>query len=227
MLNLCKTLLGELRLRPTSVSPTTAMLHYSVRLLIEIITITGSFIHLLRIMDHIDEAIESGFVCFAFITTIFIYTWMIVKKYKIEQSIDDLECYVNESNSIHFYEISSMVWFPDYSSFPKFISSILGIKHDEEDGELSAKELLVENEHLYKEAEEQYTTRAHRYIYSWFGIVCFYGIVLLIVPVIDVIHGQMNASNWTTLFRKAYDSIEYQKVHAQTQNNSMFSIGIR
>lgn len=58
---------------------------------------------------------------------------------------------------------------------------------------------------VYDEAEKQYTKLSRRYIFSWVGIVTFYAIVLLLVPVNDMLHGQMDASNWTTLFKTSYE----------------------
>lgn len=72
---------------------------------------------------------------------------------------------------------------------------------DREHGE---KNVSVENIKLYEDAEQEYSTKTYRYIYSWFGIVCFYGIVLMIVPLSEAFHRQMDASNWTTLFKKGY-----------------------
>lgn len=57
---------------------------------------------------------------------------------------------------------------------------------------------------VYLEAERQYTNLTRRYIASWSGIVCLYALVLLIAPVNDMLHGQMKANNWTTLFKLAY-----------------------
>lgn len=60
----------------------------------------------------------------------------------------------------------------------------------------------VDSKYLYEEAENLYSKRARRYIFSWVGIVCLYAVILLIEPVNDMVHGQMIASNWTTLFKK-------------------------
>lgn len=62
----------------------------------------------------------------------------------------------------------------------------------------------IKTKSIYEKAEQEYTTRSYRYVISWFGIVCLYALILLIVPVNDVLQGQMNANNWTTLFKTMY-----------------------
>lgn len=56
----------------------------------------------------------------------------------------------------------------------------------------------------YEAAEHHYTKLTRRYIFSWSGIVCLYALVLLIVPVNDMLHGQVIANNWVTLFKLGF-----------------------
>lgn len=57
---------------------------------------------------------------------------------------------------------------------------------------------------FYRQAEHQCTKLARRYFFGWVSIVCFYGMTLMIVPVNDTIHGNMDASNWANLFKSLY-----------------------
>lgn len=197
MLNSCKTLLRVLCLWPTTVPPSTSLFRYSVNLSIELVTFIGSFLYVLQNSDDIEEATDSGFVCFAFSTTTFIYIWLISKRYRIECSMSQLESYVIESKRSSTEKIKqcSILLVCLFANTSKGTTRVAGSHQHDED---------ILNSNLYEEAENRYTKRARRYIYSWFGIVCFYGIVILIIPANDMIHGQMNASNWTTLFRKVY-----------------------
>lgn len=54
---------------------------------------------------------------------------------------------------------------------------------------------------LYRNAEQHYTKLALRYFLGWFLLLCFYGVILMVVPLVDVVHNQLDASNWTTLFK--------------------------
>lgn len=99
MLVLCKTLLNVLCLWPTTVPPAISSLRYFVKLSIELITLSGSYLYVLEILHDIDAATEPGFVCFAFATTIFIYTWLILRKRSIEHSLELLESYIDESKN--------------------------------------------------------------------------------------------------------------------------------
>lgn len=56
----------------------------------------------------------------------------------------------------------------------------------------------------YDKAEEQCTKLTRRYLYSWSGIVCLYACILLILPVMDILHGKFDASKWVTLFKLGY-----------------------
>lgn len=101
MLKFCKILLAKLYLWPLSESSsmkTTSIFRYSVNLSIELIVFITSFVYVLQNLQDIDEATEPGFVCFAYLTSMFIYVWMISKKQLISSSIDHLEFCVNESN---------------------------------------------------------------------------------------------------------------------------------
>lgn len=197
MLNLCKLLLRVLRVWPLETSPTShviSYLRYFVKLLIEVSWLIGSFLYVLNNLDDVDEATEPGFVCFALGTTIFIYVWLISKKRSIETVIEIIESNVNESNlsPCHIYfkiRINSKFFF----SF-----SNKGIKDIQNENEQNG---IIQTETCYDQAEIQYTKLARRYILSWSPIVCFYAIVLSIVPVNDVYHRQMDAGNWTTLFK--------------------------
>lgn len=98
MLDLCKKLLSILFLWPVPKSSAKSLLNFFFICFAEIVTLIGSYLYVVQIMDNIDEATEPGFVCFAYSTTIFIYLWLNLKKHKIEQSINQLESHVNESN---------------------------------------------------------------------------------------------------------------------------------
>lgn len=101
MLKLCKILLAKLYLWPLSTSSsmkTTSIFRYSVNLSIELIVFITSFVYVLKNLQDIDEATEPGFACFAILTSMFIYVWMISQKQLISSSIDHLEFCINESN---------------------------------------------------------------------------------------------------------------------------------
>lgn len=61
----------------------------------------------------------------------------------------------------------------------------------------------IDIENYYDDAEKQYTKLSRRYINSWSFIVALYACVLLIIPVSDMLHGKMDASEWITLFKLA------------------------
>lgn len=100
MLDLSKKLLIILSLVPLTKSPAKnaiSMLRYFVKLLVEAVTATGSFLYLLENLSDINESTEAGYVCFAIGTSFFIYSWMISKRHYIQIAFNDLESYVNES----------------------------------------------------------------------------------------------------------------------------------
>lgn len=109
MLNLCKNLLDKLYLWPLETSSsmkTTSIFRYAVNLSIEMIVFITSFIYVLKNLQDIDEATEPGFACFAFLTSMFIYVWMISKKKLISSSIDQLESCVDKS--IVFFTVQNL-----------------------------------------------------------------------------------------------------------------------
>lgn len=123
MLNLCKNLLAKLYLWPLETSPSmkiTSIFRYAVNLSIELIVFMALFIYVLQNLQDIDEATEPGFVCFAYLTSMFIYIWMISKKELISSSINHLEFCVNESNDFlqfriwRFSQLESLISF-DFS----------------------------------------------------------------------------------------------------------------
>lgn len=60
---------------------------------------------------------------------------------------------------------------------------------------------LIETITCYEEADIRYTKLGRRYIWTCAPIVCFYGCVLLVMPVNDLYHHQMDASDWPNLFK--------------------------
>lgn len=63
---------------------------------------------------------------------------------------------------------------------------------------------IVDTKSDYDIAESEYMRLIRGYMFTWSGIVCLYAIILLIVPVIRMLHGEMAANNWVTLFKLAY-----------------------
>lgn len=56
---------------------------------------------------------------------------------------------------------------------------------------------------VYEEAEQHYTKVTRGYLFSWYGIVALYGVILIVPPIRDILHGRMEANNWATLFKMA------------------------
>lgn len=100
MLYLVKILLKVLCVLPLPTSSGVQLkytLRYIVKLTIEAMVLTGSFIYVLNHLDDIHEATEPGFVCVAIATTMFIYIWMICHRQSIKSVIDRLDLCVKES----------------------------------------------------------------------------------------------------------------------------------
>lgn len=97
MLTLLKTKLNLLCLWPTTLSPMKLFIRYSTGVTFEAVSFIGVFLYALRIKEDFAALIETCFVCVGLATTMFIYTWLVVRRHQIEQSIDQLESYVNES----------------------------------------------------------------------------------------------------------------------------------
>lgn len=105
MLKLCKILLAKLHLWPLDVSPsmqTISISHYTLNLLIEFTVFTASLIYVLQNLQDIDEATEPGFACFAFLTSMFIYVWLISKKHLIGLAVEHLESCISKSKYLFF-----------------------------------------------------------------------------------------------------------------------------
>lgn len=102
MLVLCKYLLNFLRLWPLAESRSdyvVSISRYTVIFFLEITLLIGSFLYVLSHLNDIDEATDPGFACFAFLTTIFIYVWLISKKRLIKTVMETLESSANQSNT--------------------------------------------------------------------------------------------------------------------------------
>lgn len=128
MLVLCKYLLNFLRLWPLAESRSDYMVsisRYTMIFSLEITLWIGSFLYVLSHLDDIDEATDPGFTCFAFLTTIFIYVWLISKKRLIRTVMETLESSANESNT----SILQILWliYQQYSLFSFNISKIFCI----------------------------------------------------------------------------------------------------
>lgn len=102
MLVLCKYLLSFLRLWPLTGSRydyVVSISRYTMIFSLLITLLIGSFLYVLSHLDDIDEATDPGFTCFAFLTTTFMYVWLISKKRLIKTVMETLESSVNESNT--------------------------------------------------------------------------------------------------------------------------------
>lgn len=102
MLVFCKYLLNFLRLWPLAESRSdyvVSISRYTMVFSLLITVLIGSFLYVLSHLDDIDEATDPGFTCFAFLTSTFMYVWLISKKCLIKTVMETLESSVNDSNT--------------------------------------------------------------------------------------------------------------------------------
>lgn len=145
MFELVKLLLNKLCLWPLNTSTfrqSTFMLRCFVNLFIESVLLVGTFKYAFEHIEDIDEATEPAFAGFgnniiifisslniikylyfviyqAFVTSMFIYIWMISKRHSISSTIDQLEFYVNESKN-PFVTIVNEFYLFDFLIFVPF-----------------------------------------------------------------------------------------------------------
>lgn len=105
ILGFCKTYLKLLSLWSIPgwawlTSPIITKIRYSIILLFGVTLLVGSFRFAVLHLDDVNEATEPGFVCFAFITSLFAYCWMINKKSLITRAINLVESTVDKSNFV-------------------------------------------------------------------------------------------------------------------------------
>lgn len=101
-LEFCKFLLRVLGL--WSIDPNSSsillILRYMGTMIFSAITLVALSMYILFYSDDINETIETGFACFAFATTMFIYCWMIKRKPLINSAITQLDTVIDQSKCI-------------------------------------------------------------------------------------------------------------------------------
>lgn len=98
ILTFSKFLLNLLSLWPMvdNVTPL-IIIRYIFTITAEIIILFALFLFVIQHLDDINTAIETGFACFAFATTIFIYFWMIKSKPRINSVLTKIETIIEQS----------------------------------------------------------------------------------------------------------------------------------
>lgn len=101
-LEFCKFLLRLLGL--WSINPAIfsilLVLRCMANMIFHAITLVALSLYILFHSDDINETIETGFACFAFATTMFIYCWMIKRKPLIDSAITKLDTVIDQSKYI-------------------------------------------------------------------------------------------------------------------------------
>lgn len=54
---------------------------------------------------------------------------------------------------------------------------------------------------LFEDAEKYYTKLLWRYYVGAVSIVFLYGVILILQPITDALHGEWNINQWLTLFK--------------------------
>lgn len=195
-LKFCKFLLRLLGLWPIDQSGSliSMVLRYMGTMIFSAVLLVALSLYILFYSDEMNEMIETGFACFAFATSMFIYCWMIKRKPLINSAITQLDTVIDQSKCcFHSGQATCAV---KHLFIRRVKKSQLGINEDS----------IADNtpEILYQQAESQYTKLSRRYFIASISIVCFYGLTLMIIPINDAYHGSLDASNWTTLFKSVY-----------------------